>query len=201
MDNPPKSETSQAEFSDCCNGNRNGSSPAPVVEEKNNGVSKEKQTPAPCEGGTEAADCQDEQRLEQKEAPNHPPQNKSVVREISNEQTYKILIHEKMSKVHEGMVITMGYLHCMMSLNVPGALCLTLFLWLKTVGVPRFLVTFFFTFLAIFCPSIITEVTLLMLEPPLDICENLSDYFRNTAQLANAKLGLTNNQGGSKKNN
>ncbi len=88
------------------------------------------------------------------------------------------------------MVITMGYLHCIMSLNVLAALCLTLFLWLKALEVPKFLLTFFFTFLAIFCPSVITEVTLLMLEPPLDICENLSDHFRDTAQLASEKMGL-----------
>ena len=100
------------------------------------------------------------------------------------------IVHKKLSRVHEGMVITMGYLHCILSLNVLAALCLTVFLWLKTLHVPKFLLMFFFTFLAIFCPAVITEVTLLMLEPPLDICENLSDHFRNTAQLANNNLGL-----------
>lgn len=201
MDKSSESKTPRAEPSDDCDGN--GDTPVldPVVEKKDNGVSKKEETPPACESGIEATDDQEEPRLEKRKSPGTSQQDRSVIRTISNEQTYKILIHEKMSKVHEGMVITMGYLHCMMSLNVPAALCLTLFLWLKTVGVPRFLVTFFFTFLAIFCPSVITEVTLLMLEPPLDICENLSDYFRNTAELASAKLGLANGQGRSKKNN
>tara|TARA_A100001015_G_C15008420_1_gene721872 strand:- start:1402 stop:2007 length:606 start_codon:yes stop_codon:yes gene_type:complete len=201
MDESSESQTPRAEPSDDCDGNGDTPVLPPVVEKKDNGVSEKEQTTPSCEGGTEATDDQEKPRLEKEKLPVTPQQDISVVRTISNEQTYKILIHEKMSKVHEGMVITMGFLHCMMSLNVPAALCLTLFLWLKTVGVPRFLVTFFFTFLAIFCPSVITEVTLLMLEPPLDICENLSDYFRNTAELASAKLGLANGQGGSKKNN
>ena len=110
--------------------------------------------------------------------------------EMDFKVTIDAIVHKKLSRVHEGMVITMGYLHCILSLNVLAALCLTVFLWLKTVHVPKFLLMFFFTFLAIFCPAVVTEVTLLMLEPPLDICENLSDHFRDTAQLANSNLGL-----------
>ena len=40
-----------------------------------------------------------------------------------------------------------------------------------------------------------------MLEPPLDICENLSDHFRNTAELASERMGLKIDDSNSKKNN
>ena len=32
--------------------------------------------------------------------------------------TIDAIVHKKLSRVHEGMVITMGYLHCILSLNL-----------------------------------------------------------------------------------
>ena len=202
MDESDKGTEGETVLTDECSNNSNTCGLGAIVEAQNNegaeAITKRTQDNERGEDHEQAQNISKGDINEKKQEAQDLVRN-MVLETQCQEDLIKVKIHEKLVKVHEGMVITMGYLHCMMALNVPAAFCLTLFLWIKSSGVPNFLIMFLFSFLAIFCPSVITEVTLLMLEPPLDICENLSDNFRNTAKLANRKLGLESKIEGDKK--
>ena len=84
-------------------------------------------------------------------------------------------------KVFEGMVIVLGFLHCLLRVNPFAAVCLLFFLILKSKCAPRFILTALFTLLALVCPAACAEIALLLLDPPLKVCEDISDCFRNSA--------------------
>lgn len=92
-----------------------------------------------------------------------------------------LMNQDRMERVFEGMVIVLGYLHCLLRVNAFAALCLTGFLFLKSKGSPRFVLTALFTALAIVCPMACVEVSLLLLDPPMEVCENIANCFRNRA--------------------
>lgn len=196
-------ECKESEATVCESGNTEHDHAAPdvlsnSVEEEDNGGAKASSVPSDGEcdvfAPTGRAESQGKPGLKKTKRVRTKAKERNqgqAIESLITPEAIHMIIHERMISIHEGMVITMGYLHCIMSLNVMAGLCLTVFLWLKTTNTPKFIIMFFFTLLAVLYPSVITEVTLLMLEPPLDICENLSDYFRNTAKLANKKIGIS----------
>tara|TARA_B100001057_G_scaffold488377_1_gene572627 strand:- start:455 stop:1078 length:624 start_codon:yes stop_codon:yes gene_type:complete len=84
-------------------------------------------------------------------------------------------------KVFEGMVIVLGFLHCILRVNPFAAACLLFFLYLKAKGAPKFFLTALFTLLALVCPTACAEVALLLLDPPIEVCQDISNGFRNSA--------------------
>lgn len=106
---------------------------------------------------------------------------------------------DDMDQIYEGMVIVLGFLHCLLRVNPFAALCLFGFLFLKAKKVPRFVLTMLFTLLAVICPMACAEIALLLLDPPVKVCKDISNCFRDATKLLENRISGMPQQKESKK--